>query len=412
MKNFSGSAAESNHIEETSSWRSISPELEWIDHDRFSSLRKVRQNLVSTGARLIDLSMINPDTPPPRFCLDKLSEFLLKPENHRYSVARGIRKLRTAFADKYKSRFGVDLCPEKNVCISAGTKDALVHTLRAIAQAGDKVLIPSPTYPLYQSAVKLNSLNACFFQIDADEDETLSNLISAIEQHQPKVLILNFPNNPTGLVVGKSFYEKAFPIISDYDVFVINDFVYGELTFNPNLLESVSMLSCPQYMDQAVEIYSMSKAYSIPGWRIGAVLGNEEIVRRVADLKTHTDYGNFLPLQHAAASALSLTSDLVSPQLNSYKNRCELLQETLNKLGFKVSTPKAGACIWAELPSCYANDNASISFAIECLQKFNLLITPGEIFGADYSRFIRLAAVMPEDYLATLSEKFSILLAH
>ncbi len=392
------------------SWRETSPELQWIEADRFSVIRKARQKAIGSGQRLIDLSMINPDCPPPRFCLDKLSEFLLQPENHRYSVARGIRKLRQAFADKYQHKFGVRLSADENVCVCAGTKDALMHVLRVAAQPSEKILIPAPTYPLYHSALNLNSLSACYYGLDTDEDQILANILEAISRYNPKVLLLNFPNNPTGMTVSRAFYEKLLPIVKQNDILVINDFVYGELAFNRT--ETLSLLSVEEFMDHAVEIYSMSKAYNVPGWRIGAVLGNKAIVKRISDLKSHTDYGSFLPLQHAAAAALSVTTDLVSPQIQLYQKRCQVLQDCLSRLGFKVSMPQAGCCIWAELPDGFAEEGGASFFALECLQKLNLLITPGEIFGSQFSRHIRIATVIPEDDLATLLDKFAGLMAH
>ena len=329
----------------------------------------------------------------------------MKPQNHRYSVARGVRKLREAFAQKYSYRFGVSLSAESDICVMNGTKDAIVHTLRVVASAGDKILLPAPTYPLFRSAALLCGLEAVFYNVSEDEDAMFSGLVDILRKERPRVLMMNFPSNPGGINVSRHFYERLLPVVRSLDVFVINDFVYGELGFRKQYL--ASLLSVDGFKECAVETYSMSKAYNLPGWRIGAVVGNPKVIANVAKLKTHTDYGAFLPLQFAAAATLSLESDLVGPTLQKYQTRCRVLADGLNKLGFNVIKPTSGACIWAELPQKCNGEDPALEFSLKCLRQFRILLSPGGIFGKDFSRFVRIAAVKEVDELNSLLEKLS-----
>lgn len=390
------------------SWRELPEDLAWLDYDHYQELRAARIQATSKGESLIDLSMINSDIAPPRFCLDKLSEAIVKTQNHRYSVARGIRKLREAFVHKYSYRFGVKLSAESDVCVVNGTKDAIVHVLRVVSSPGDKVLMAAPTYPLFKSAALLNGLTPTFFRISEDEDDMFSNLVDALRKERPRVLLLNFPNNPTGVIASRDFYERLLPVVRSLDIFVINDFVYGELGFRNQYL--ASLLSVEGFKECAVETYSMSKAYGVPGWRIGAVLGNSNVVKNVAALKTHTDYGAFLPLQYAAAATLSLESDLVGPVIQQYQSRCRVLVDGLNGLGFKVTRPTSGACVWAELPENMGGEDPALSFSLQCLQRHKILLTPGGIFGKEFSRYVRIAAVKESDELSSLLQGLGSLL--
>lgn len=382
------------------SWKSLPEDLAWIDYDHYEQLREARQRATAEGEGIVDLSMINPDLAPPRFCLDKLSEAIVKSQYHRYSVARGIRKLREAFAAKYAHRFGVKFCADSEVCVASGTKDALLHGLRVVCSAGDKILMGSPTYPLFRSAAMLTGLQAVYFSLSQDEDLMFSNLVEALRAERPRVLLLNFPNNPTGISVSRDFYERLLPVVRSLGVFVLHDFVYGELGFNGQQLPS--LMSVEGFKDRALEIYSLSKAYSLPGWRIGAALGSSAVIRNISQLKTHSDYGAFLPLQYAAAATLSLRSDLVGPILQSYQTRCKLLCDGLAKLGFTVSAPTAGACVWARVPDrLQDNEEAGLKLALDSLQQVRTLVTPGGIFGKDWSQFVRIAAVRNSDELGT-----------
>lgn len=386
-------------------WNELSEDLAWLEYDHYQELRAARVEAISKGESLIDFSMINSDIAPPRFCLDKLSEAIVKPQNHRYSVARGVRKLREAFSHKYSYRFGVSLSAESDICVTNGTKDAIVHTLKVVASAGDKILLPAPTYPLFHSAALLCGLDAVFYNVSEDEDLMFAGLVEILRKEKPRVLMMNFPSNPGGINVSRHFYERLLPVVRALDVFVINDFVYGELGFRNQYL--ASLLSVDGFKECAVETYSMSKAYNLPGWRIGAVVGNPKVVANVAKLKTHTDYGAFLPLQFAAAATLSLESDLVGPTLQKYQTRCRVLSDGLKNLGFNVIKPNSGACVWAELPQSCQGADPALEFALKCLKQFRILLSPGGIFGRDFSRFVRIAAVKEGDELNSLVEKLS-----
>lgn len=391
------------------SWRSLPEDLLWLENDRYQQLREARVEAIAQGDGILDLSMINSDITPPRFCLDKLSEAIVKPQNHRYSVARGVRKLREGFAHKYSNRFGVKLSAETDICVTNGTKDAILHLLRVVARPGDRILMAAPTYPLFQSAALLSDLSPVYFQISEDEEVMFSNLVETLRREKPRVVLLNFPNNPSGVFVSRGFYERLLPVVRSLDIFVINDFVYGELGFRNQAIPS--LLSIEGFKECSVETYSMSKAYSLPGWRIGAVLGNSSVVNNLASIKMHTDYGNFLPLQFAAAATLSLESDLVGPIVQQYQSRCRVLADGLSSLGFKVVRPSAGACVWAKLPERFSGDDPALRLTLECLKQFRVLLSPGGIFGKDFSNFVRIAAVKDGDELSTFLQKLEIILA-
>ncbi len=367
--------------------------LSWLRDDPLSDLREARQQRLLAGEPIVDLSMINPDLPPPRIIMDRLMEASMKGDNHRYAVSRGIRKLREAFVTKYSTRFGVTLDAEHEVCVTMGTKAALSDTLQALCEPGDRVLLSSPAYPAHLSAVRLANLEYDLFTCTDDESEMLAEIEKAFGAKEYKIILLNFPNNPTGISVSKGFYERLVMLAAKSGTFIINDFVYGEMGFG--VASPVSLLSVPGATLCCLETYSLSKAYNVPGWRVGALLGNRDAVHQVARLKSHIDYGLFLPIQLAASAALTTKEDLVRPTVERYQQRCKLLTTLLAGVGIKTKVPYAGASVWSELPG----EKDGIEFCRTLLKQKGVLVMPGSQFGNSWKNYIRIAAVAPEEKL-------------
>lgn len=368
-----------------------------------SELHEVRNLRIKQGKPVIDLSMINPDIPPETVLIDWLHEFSIKEKNHKYSVSRGIRKLREAFAVKYKKKFSIDLNPETEVCVSSGTKDALFHILTCLASPGDVVLVGSPTYPIYETAAKLSRLHTAYFKIDKDENQMLANIEKALEVTRAKVLVLNFPNNPTGITVTKDFYSRVSEVAQRWGTFIVNDFVYGEMGFKE---QPISILHLKNTYEKVLEIYSMSKAYGIPGWRVGAVFGDSEVIGEISRLKSLSDYGLFLPFQLAASHALITGRDLVGPLVRKYNRRMDAIINGLKESGWSCSLPSAGAALWLELPEFIKVDNSG-QFALELLNKYGVMVSVGSQFGDSYERFIRMALVADDEKLMEVVDSFS-----
>jgi alanine-synthesizing transaminase len=374
---------------------SFSLSLESIRSKPLATLNALKLKMLKAGEELFDLSMINPDLSPPRFLVDKLLEASFKGYNHRYAVSRGIRKLREGFSQKYQQKFGVSLDPETEVCVTMGTKEALHHALMCLRERYSTLVMAAPSYPAHLSIARLLGFDLKFFKLEADEKDTLEKIRKLVADSQG-VLLLNFPNNPTGVIVSGEFYAGLARILDEgnSDFFVLNDFVYGEMGFRDEKIPS--LLSVPALKRVGAESYSLSKAYSVPGWRVGALLGQKELIEDLGRLKSHIDYGVFLPLQIAAAAALSSAEDLVKPISVEYHRRCALISSGLRSFGWELKEPKAGACVWARVPS-QISGLGSIKAAYLLLSKTGILAMPGRLFGEEYEEWMRFAAVLPEE---------------
>jgi alanine-synthesizing transaminase len=376
--------------------------LSWIDNDPLRTLNAMKLKKIEAGEMLFDLSMINPDIEPPRYLIDRLVEASLKSMNHRYAVSRGIRKLREAFASKYKKCFEVAIEADSEACVVMGTKDALIHTFAAHLRPGDRVLMGAPTYPLYLSSAKLSNLQCSFFPISSDEDAMLASIAVALGDNSIRMLVLNFPNNPTGICVTSYFYQRLSELVQNRDLLVFNDFVYGEMTYNNK--PAVSLLSVNDLRPQAVECYSMSKAYSVPGWRVGALLGNRYLVQRFSRLKSHVDYGLPLPIQHAAAAGLTTDQDLVSVALSRYEARARALVAGLRRIGWDVDLPGGGVCVWAKIPDRFSEEG-SLAFSERLLAETGILVTPGFLYGTAFDRLVRFALVVNQEKIIEVIDR-------
>jgi alanine-synthesizing transaminase len=368
--------------------------------DYLRTLKTLQHEMLVQGKQVFDLSMVNPDLPPPRTVLDRLLESVTKTQNHRYSVSRGVRRLREAFATKYSSRFGVSLNPENEVCVCLGSKDATYHALKSLISVGDAVVVSSPSYPAHVSSVTLAGGTVASWECSVDPNEAAASLDRLLSSSRARVVLLNFPSNPAGAVVSEEWWNAIADVCWRYGAAIINDFVYGEMCFSAE--PAVSALKVRERGVRCVEVYSLSKAYNVPGWRVGALVGDAQIVQAVARWKSHSDYGLFLPLQYAASVALTATHDLVRPTVMAYDRRLRVLAAGLKKLGWDVQEPKAGACLWARYPAnILVGDDAatspSVRVAHELLRKTGVLVTPGIVFGDSWEGFVRFSAVVTEE---------------
>jgi alanine-synthesizing transaminase len=369
--------------------------------EAIDTIKNVHKEKMHRGEQVWDLSMVNPDLQPPRLLMDRLLEFVTKGNNHRYAVSRGVRRLREAFAIKYERQFKQIISPESEVCVCLGSKDGVFNILRATVGPGERVLIGAPSYPAHQSAVELVGGSSIAWQVPFDPQQAYVSLDKLLSVHSPRVVLLNMPANPSGAVVGYDWWERVATCCARHDVLLVNDFVYGEMCFAGG--PAVSALVGRQHGARCIEVYSLSKAYNVPGWRVGGIVGDAEVVRNVARLKAKADYGLFLPLQYAASFALSSEEGLVADTVNTYRRRLRVVMDGLQGVGCEMIEPQAGACLWMrlpEMPSIEGNGRSkSIDFATELLQSENIVVTPGILFGAEYDQWIRLAAVTSEERL-------------
>lgn len=367
---------------------------------------------MAEGVEVTDLSMINPDLPPPRLLHDRLLESVTKRGLHRYAVSRGIRKLREGFAVKYKNAFNVELDPEANICATFGSKDGIHLILPLFAHAGSKILLPKPTYPAHLSVVHLTGCEPVFFNLGS-EAEMLAEISQILSSTAIEGVLINFPNNPLASTVSKDFLSQLITITERHGAYLINDFVYGEMTYNGG--EAYSLFSPFGVRPHTLEVYSLSKAYSIPGWRVGAIMGSPHLIQAASRLKSHTDYGIFLPIQMAAALGLE---DDVSPAreiVRVYQQRSKACVMGLERLGFLVSKPKAGAFIWAQLPEKILSqkyENPAMHFCSLLLKDEGVLLSPGTIFGDEYGEYVRVALVAEEDRLREVIKKIERVVQH
>lgn len=382
--------------------------------ESIDTIKNLHREKMHRGEQVWDLSMVNPDLPPPRLLMDRLLEFVTKGNNHRYAVSRGVRRLREAFATKYERKFEQSINPESEVCVCLGSKDGVFNILRSVVVPGEKVLIGAPSYPAHQSAVELVGGVPIPWQMPLDPHEAYVSLDELLSAHSPRVILLNIPANPSGAIVGYDWWKQVATCCARYDALIVNDFVYGEMCFSGK--PSVSALVGCEHGARCVEVYSLSKAYNVPGWRVGGIVGDAEVVRNVARLKAKADYGLFLPLQYAASFALSSEETLVADTVKTYQRRLRVLMEGLKGSGCEMIEPQAGACLWLSLPEVMKceglSSSQSIDFVVSLLESENIVVTPGILFGPEYDRWIRIAAVTSEERLREAASRMSSFLKH
>lgn len=389
-----------------------------------AKLDKISIEILSKGEQLIDFSMINPDIAPARLILDRLVQSCLKGSNHRYAVSRGIKKLREGFSNRYLRSFGVTLDPQSQICVTMGSKEAVELVLRYCIAPGSTILLQTPTYPGYVSAAKITGHPIEFFDFSGSESEIETSLNLALQTKKISLLLLNIPDNPSGRILSASCLSRIVERAVQSGTLVLNDFTYGEMGFRSAKLNGAApasllslKLSTPNYLERCLETYSLSKAFSLPGWRVGALLGSADAIEPIMRLKSHLDYGLFLPIQLAAEVALDSDRSLVERTVIEYERRYAQLYKGLLELGFEISAAQAGICIWARLPKIAITGQESFLSANNCeifaerlLLEYRIRVLPGSVFGEQYADFIRIALVQPEERIRQALEGIESLL--
>ncbi len=360
----------------------------------FSIVTNMKIAARHNGEDIIDLGMGNPDMPTPKHIVDKMIEATKNPRNHHYSASRGITKLRHAISGWYKRRYNVDIDPETEAIVTIGAKEGLSHLALAIVSPGDVALSPSPTYPIHPYSVIIAGGEVRSIPLRNDSD-FFEDMISAYKQTlpRPKLLIISFPHNPTTAVVDLNFFKKVVEFAKENNLIVIHDIAYADIVFDG--YKAPSLLEVPGAKDVGVEFFSLSKSYSMAGWRVGFCVGNKNIVYALTRIKSYLDYGMFQPIQIASIIALNGQQDCVSEITGIYKSRRDALVDGLKRVGWNIEKPKATMFVWAEIPEKYKK-MGSIEFAKFLLKEAKVAVSPGIGFGEYGDDFVRFALVENE----------------
>jgi alanine-synthesizing transaminase len=339
--------------------------------------------------------MGNPDMPTPKHIVDKLIAAVSDPKNHRYSVSRGIGRLRGAMADWYKRRYDVDLDPETEIVATIGSKEGISHLSLAVTAPGDVVMVPDPCYPIHFYSAVIANADVRSIPLVDDEDEFLERIERAVKSlwPRPKMLVLNYPNNPTTKVVDISFFEKVVKLAREYEFYVVHDLAYADLVFDG--YQAPSFLQVPGAKDVGVEIFTLSKSYNMPGWRVGFVAGNPKLVGALVRIKSYMDYGMFQPIQIASIIALNGPDDCVKEIVDTYRSRRDFLVSGLNRIGWEVEAPQATMFLWARIPEQF-RDMGSLEFSLMAMEKTKVAVAPGIGFGEGGDEYVRFALVENE----------------
>jgi alanine-synthesizing transaminase len=350
------------------------------------------------GDDVIDLGMGNPSDPPDPRVIAKLAEAAADPANHGYSPSTGLTNLKREIAAKYFKKWGVRVDPETQAIVCIGSKEGFSHMCLALMGPGDTAIVPAPSYPPHLYAVALASGNVISLDV-ANSEKFLSNVAYTC-QHlypKPKLVIVNFPHNPTTATVEPEFYHQIVKLARRFGFLVISDLAYADVTFDG--YQAPSFLAAPGAMDVGVEFTTMSKGYNMAGWRVGFCVGNPEMVRALATIKAYYDYGIFTPIQVAAIVALRHTDAAVEHQAAVYQQRRDVLCEGLKRLGWDITPPKASMFVWAKIPEPWATKFSSLDFAMKLLDQGDVAVSPGAGFGPAGEGYLRLALIENENRL-------------
>ncbi len=360
----------------------------------FAVVNQLKMQLRHEGRDIIDFGMGNPDQPTPQHIVDKLCEAAQDGRNHRYSVSRGIPGLRRAICAWYKRKFNVDLDPETEAIATIGSKEGLAHLAVAITSPGDLVLSPNPAYPIHPYGFIIAGADIRHVPMGPGRDY-FEDVQKAVKDSwpRPKILIVNFPSNPTAQVVDLDFYVQLVDFARENDLIVISDIAYAEITFDD--YQCPSIMQVPGAKDVAVEFYSLSKTYNMPGWRLGFMVGNRDIVAALAKIKSYLDYGTFQPLQIAACAALNGPQDCVEDIRLMYQSRRDVLVHGLHQMGWMVEEPKASMFVWAEIPDEFKH-LGSLEFSKRMLTEAGVAVSPGIGFGDYGDQYVRIALIENE----------------
>ena len=355
----------------------------------FNIVNELKAAARARGEDIIDFGMGNPDQPTPRHIVDKLIETAQRGDTHRYSLSRGIPRLRKAICDWYKRRYDVDLDPATEAIVTLGSKEGLAHLALATTGPGDAILVPNPSYPIHPYGFVISGADIRHVPMGEDENAFFVELEKAINTSwpKPKMLVLNFPSNPTAHCVELEFYERVIAIAREHSIWVVQDLAYADLVYDGYVAPSI--LQVEGARDIAVEFFSMSKSYNLPGWRVGFCCGNKTLVGALARIKSYLDYGMFTPVQVAAIAALEGDQSCVAEIRAMYQSRRDVLCNGLNAAGWPVKAPRATMFVWAKVPEYY-RAMGSLEFSKKLLTEAQVAVSPGVgfgEFGEDYVRF-------------------------
>jgi alanine-synthesizing transaminase len=357
----------------------------------FAQVNALKAEARRAGEDIIDLGFGNPDIPTRKDVVGKLIEAAQNPRNHRYSMSRGLPKLRQAIADRYRRRFGVEIDPETEAVNTIGAKEGIAHLLWTLVQPGDAALVPEPTYPihLYAPALAGAEVRRVPLTLDADFFERVREAFSA-SWPRPRVIIVSFPHNPTCACVEIDFFEKLVAFAREHQVMLIHDFAYADICYDG--YSPPSLLQVEGAREVGVELYTLTKGHCMAGWRVGFVVGNAEMVAALAKLKSYLDYGTFQPIQIASIIALNEGDALTAEVSDIYKRRRDALVDGLERAGWSVPRPRGTMFVWAGIPEqCASMD--SMEFTFYLLKEAKVAVSPGIGFGPSGDRFVRFALV-------------------
>ena len=360
----------------------------------FSITDQLKREARARGEDIIDFGMGNPDQPTPQHIVDKLVETVQRGDTHRYSQSKGIPRLRKAITDWYKKRFDVDLDPESEAIVTLGSKEGIAHLAMAVLGPGDTVLVPNPSYPVHPYGFVIADADVRHVPLIQGLD-FFEELEKAIVNTwpKPKVLVISFPGNPTTECVDLEFFEKVIKMAKEYSIWVVQDLAYADITFDG--YEAPSILQVPGAKDIAVEFFTMSKSYNMPGWRIGFCVGNPTLVGALGRIKSYLDYGMFTPVQVAAITALEGDQTCVADIREMYRKRRDVLCEGLNSIGWEVTPPRATMFVWAKIPPQFEH-LGSLEFSKLLLKEAKVAVSPGVGFGQYGDDHVRFALIENE----------------
>ena len=370
------------------------PRIERLPPYVFNIVNELKAAARQRGEDIVDFGMGNPDQPTPAHIVDKLVEVAKRPNTHRYSVSKGIPRLRRAIARWYGERFNVELDPATEALVTIGSKEGLAHLALATVGPGDAVLVPNPTYPIHPYGFVIAGADIRHVPIGPDVD-FFAGLDETIRTSwpRPKMLVLNFPSNPTTQCVDLDFFERVVEIAREHEIWVVHDLAYADICFDG--YRAPSILQVPGAKELAVEAYSLSKSYNMPGWRVGFMCGNPVLLGALARIKSYLDYGTFTPIQVAAIAALEGPQDCVTEITERYRRRRDVLCDGLNAAGWAIERPRATMFAWARIPEPF-RAMGSLEFSKLLLSEAQVAVSPGIGFGEYGDEYVRFGLIENE----------------
>jgi alanine-synthesizing transaminase len=364
----------------------------------FAVINKLRDEARHAGEDVIDLGFGNPDIPSPAVAVEKLCEAARNPRNHRYSASRGIPNLRLAVTNLYRRRFGVELDPETEAVFTIGAKEGLSHLMWVLLGPGDTALVPSPSYPIHIYAPLFAGAEVRQVRLGPDQD-FFANLVESWEEvwPRPKVIVFSFPHNPTTECVDLAWMQRIVDFAREHDVVLVHDFAYSDTSFDG--YQPPSVLQVPGAKDVAVELYTMTKSFSMAGWRVAFALGNAEVIAALTKLKSYLDYGAFQPIQIASIVAMNEAPDYPKTVNAIYQSRRDVLVDGLNRIGWPLAKPRGTMFVWAPLPEPY-KEMGSLEFSKYLVKETRVATSPGMGFGNGGEGYVRFALVENEQRIA------------